>query len=90
MNSLGLLESRETGVASRSNPFVRRIDHAMGAHFHDLDTSFQGRYCHDLYDPARVAGWERYNLHDLGHVSWGGSVLYRSYAAPHNGSLGSR
>ena len=46
----------------------------------------QGRYIldlydlydlHDLYDLALVAGWEPYNLHDLGHASWVGSVLYR-------------
>ena len=27
---------------------------------------------------AHVAGWESHNLRFLGHVSWGGSVLYRS------------
>ena len=27
------------------------------------------------YDLARVAGWEPYNLHGLGHVSWVGDVL---------------
>ena len=25
---------------------------------------------YDLYDLAHVAGWEPYNPHDLGHVSW--------------------
>ena len=29
----------------------------------------------DLYDLAHVAGWEPCNLHDLGQVSWVGSVL---------------
>ena len=30
---------------------------------------------YDLYDPAHVAGWEPYTLHDLAHVSLVGSVL---------------
>ena len=34
---------------------------------------------YDLYDPADVAGWEPYNLRGLAHVSWVGSVLFRSY-----------
>ena len=29
-----------------------------------------------LYDVAHVAGWEAYNLHNLGQVSCVGSVLY--------------
>ena len=45
---------------------------------HDVDV--QGRYMHDVYDLAHVAGWEPYNLHDLGHVSRVGPVLYRSCA----------
>ena len=44
---------------------------------------------YDLYDVAHVVGWELYNLHDLGHVSWVGSALYRSCTTPHNGRLGS-
>ena len=46
----------------------------------DLDL-YQGRYAsdlydlYDLYDLAHVAGWEPYNLHCLGRVSWVGSVL---------------
>ena len=35
-----------------------------------------------------LPGWEPYNLHDLGHVSWVGSVLYRSYTASHNRRMG--
>ncbi|CAM9942637.1 unnamed protein product, partial [Laminaria digitata] len=38
---------------------------------------------------AHVAGWEPYNLHDLTHVSWVGSVLYRSCTIYHNDRLGS-
>ena len=54
---------------------------------------FQGRCIpdlYDLYDPARVAGWEPYNLDDPGHVSWVGSVPYRCCATSHNGGLVSR
>ena len=43
---------------------------------------------YDLYDLAHVVGWEPYNLHDLGHVSWVGSVLNRSCTTSHNGRLG--
>ena len=52
---------------------------------------FQGRYIpdlydlYDLYDLAHVAGWEPYNLHDLGHVSWVGIVLHRSCTTSRNG-----
>ena len=45
---------------------------------------------YDLYDLAHVAGWEPYNLHDLGHVSWVGSVLYRSCTTSHIGRLRSK
>ena len=46
---------------------------------------------YDLYDVPHVAGWEPYILHDLAaHVSWVGSVLYRSCTTYHNGKLGSR
>ena len=42
-----------------------------------LSRSFRAdRSIHDLYDLAHVAGWEPYNLHDLAHLSWVGSVLY--------------
>ena len=44
---------------------------------------------YDLYDLAHVSGWEPQKLHDLGHVSWVGSVLYRSCTTYHNGRLGS-
>ena len=37
---------------------------------------------YDLYDLAHIAGWYWYNLHDVAHVSWVGSVLYRSPAQP--------
>ena len=60
---------------------------------------FQGRYIpdlcdlydlYDLYDLAHhVVGREPYNLHDLGHVSWVGSVLHRSCTTSRNGRLGS-
>ena len=37
-----------------------------------------------VYDLAHVAFvWEPYNLHDLAHVSWVGSVLYRCYTTSH-------
>ena len=29
----------------------------------------------DMYDLARISGWELYNLHDLGPIVWVGSVL---------------
>ena len=32
---------------------------------------------YDLYDLAHVAGWEPYNLRDIGHASWVESVLYK-------------
>ena len=51
---------------------------------------FQGRYIPSLYDLAHVAGWQLYNLHDLGHVSWVRPVLCRSCIAPQSGRLGSR
>ena len=36
---------------------------------------------YDLYDLAHVAGWGAYNLHELGHVSWVRSVMYRCCTA---------
>ena len=33
---------------------------------------------------AHVAAWEPYNLRDLTHVSWVGSVPYRSHTACQN------
>ena len=45
---------------------------------------FQGRYIPDLHDPARVAGWEPYRLHDdLAHIFWVRYVLYYSDPAQH-------
>ena len=46
---------------------------------------------YDLYGLAYVAGWEPYDLHDLliAHVSWVGSVPYRSCTASDNGRVGS-
>ena len=38
---------------------------------------------YDLYDLANVAGWEPCNLHDLGHLSWVGSVLKSSSTTSH-------
>ena len=52
----------------------------------------QGGYIPDLCDllVARVAGWEPYNLHDhLAHVSWVGSVLFRSCTTSQKNRLGS-
>ena len=43
---------------------------------HDLDISKHLDLFPILYDLAHVAGWEPYNLHDLGRVSWVGSVPY--------------
>ena len=58
---------------------------------HDLDLPRKAdRLIHDLYDLAHVAGWEPFNLHDLAHVSWVGSVSHRSCTTSHNGRLGSR
>ena len=44
---------------------------------------------YDLYDLAHVAGWEPYNLPDLGQDSWVGSVIYRSCVTSHSGRSGS-
>ena len=52
---------------------------------------FQGRYIPDLHDPARVAGWEPYRLHDLlcvAHVSWVGPVPCRSCTTSPSGRCG--
>ena len=55
---------------------------SIPATVHDLDL------CNpDLYDLAHVYGWERYNLHDLGQVSWVGSVLFRSCTTYHSDRL---
>ena len=32
---------------------------------------------YDLCDLAHGGGWEPFSLHDLPHVSWVGSVVYR-------------
>ena len=56
----------------------------------DLDLSGQIICIPDVYDLAHVAAWGPCNLHDLGHISCFGSVLYRSGAASPNGRLGSR
>ena len=56
---------------------------------HNLDLSGQ-LYSWCVWSIAHVAAWEPYNLHDLGQVSWDGSVLYRSCTASRNGRLGSR
>ncbi|CAN0557913.1 unnamed protein product [Laminaria digitata] len=69
----------------RTNP---RTDHRFP--LHDLDISGQIYLFTDLYDLAHVARWGVYNLHDLGHVSWVGSVRYRSCTTSQNGRLGSR
>ena len=45
---------------------------------------------YDLYDLDHTAGWEPYNLHDLGQVSWIRSELYRSWTTSHAGRIGSR
>ena len=45
-------------------------------------------HLYDLYDLADFAEWESYSLHDLGRVSWVGSVPYRSCTASRNGDLG--
>ena len=42
---------------------------------------------YDLYDLAQLAGWEPYIVHDLEHVSWVGSVLYRSCTTSYKGRL---
>ena len=60
--------------------FTRRTDRRCP--FDDTDLSGE-----DLYGLAHVIGWEPYDLHDLMHVSWVGSVLFicRSCAASHSG-----
>ena len=80
--------------ANTANRFTTRTDDRLL--LNDTRSAMQGRYipdlydlCH-LYDLAHVAGWERYNQHHLGHVSWVGSVPYRSCTISYNGRLGSR
>ena len=58
---------------------------------HDLDLPRQTDLfpiLYDLYDPAHVAGWDPYDLQDLGHVAWVRSVLYRSCRTSRNGRGG--
>ena len=59
---------------------------------HDLHDLYYLYDLYDLYDIAHVAGWDPYSLlHDLAHISWVGSVLYRCpCTASHNGRLGYR
>lgn len=47
----------------------------------------QGIWTIYLYSLAHVVDWESYHLHDVGHFSWVGAVLHRSYATPLNGRL---
>ena len=55
---------------------------------HDIDLSGQ-RYPWYVWSIiVHVAGLEAYNLHDLGQVSWVGSVLSRSCTTSQNGRLG--
>ena len=35
----------------------------------------------------KLPGWKPYNLHELAHISWVGSVLYRCWTAHHIGRL---
>ena len=42
----------------------------------DLYNLYDLHDLYDLYDLSHVAGWEPYNLRDLTHVSWVGSVLF--------------
>ena len=65
-------------------PTINTVVHSMTSNSSCLSaliiSARQDRYIpdlYDLYDLARGAGWERYNLHGLGRVSWVGSVLYR-------------
>ena len=48
-------------------------------------------YLYDLYDlydlSAAVAGCEPYDLHDLAHVSWVGSIPCTDHVLSHNGRL---
>ena len=59
---------------------------------YDLYDMYDMYDMYDLYDLAHVVGRKQYsfNLHDLGQVSWVGSVLHRSCTTSHNGRLGSR
>ena len=59
-------------------------------HSHLMTKIFQGRHIPDMHDPAHVSGWDPYNLRDLAHDSWVGSVLYISCTTSHNDRLGSR
>ena len=54
---------------------------------YDLDILGQ-MYSWSVWSVAHIAGWGPYSLHDLGHGSWVGSVLYRSCTTSHNGRLG--
>ena len=69
-----------------------QIDHRVPLDDEDLPGR-AGRFLicvmYDLYGLAHVAGWEPYNLPNLGDVSWAGYVLYRSCTTNQNGRLGS-
>ena len=54
--------------------FTPRTDNRFPVH--DLDLPGRVNLFPILYDLAPVAGWERYNLHDLAHDPWVGSALY--------------
>ena len=68
------LMNPSTKISTNTRWFHTSTDHVQIIPTnHDLDISGQKKL--DLYDPAHIAGWEPYKLHDLGHVSWVGSVL---------------
>ena len=79
----------ETQPIANFKLFTHQTDHRFPLqHYSSSSRSDrQGRQSPDLYDlhdlydllpKAHVAGWEPYNLHDLGRVCWVGSVQYRS------------
>ena len=66
------------GVLRRTSiPTSPHLGQIIDSLLHDLDLS--GHFFPDLYDLAHVGAWELCNLHDLGPVSWVGSVLRTWY-----------
>ena len=62
----------------RGKGFTHRTDDLYDLHdLYDLYGLYGLYDLYDLYDLTHAAGWELYNLHDPGHISWVGSVLYR-------------
>ena len=56
------------------------VSHSSRSRYFNADRSTLNLAC--LFDLAHVAGWDPYNRHGLGHISWVGSVLCIDPAQP--------